>query len=314
MPLSPHPVPWPPPPLCTRQGVRVAAIKTIAKLRREDEELDRYEYSADLAAALSDRTNAGDPSGYVRKAALQVMIPSLPPFEWLSLTTHLGVVTPPLRCRRSVSSTRTSSCASRRFRWSRWRRTWAKWRLRPPPLPPSLPVALPMAPPYRPPFNGAWSRTRGLRAPSRRPSPALPFSPRSAMQAALKDSEWEVRTQAVKVLGSLDSRNFRCHALSRLEAIARGRTGEASSAVRGAASEAILIQSQCHKQGVRPGPKWASEPSMPLDSRSMAVFLRSLWPRGFEEWGFLSVCLYAAACFWCPDAVIEAFACLTFWW
>tara|TARA_B110001452_G_C15155891_1_gene402176 strand:+ start:552 stop:1004 length:453 start_codon:yes stop_codon:yes gene_type:complete len=150
------------------------------------------------------------------------------------------------------------------------------------------------------------------------------------MQAALKDSEWEVRTQAVKVLGSLDSRNFRCHALSRLEAIARGRTGEASSAVRGAASEAILIQSQCHKQGVRPGPKWASEPSrfylpfagqtpsgpadLPLDSRSMAVFLRSLWPRGFEEWGFLSVCLYAAACFWCPDADIEAFARLTFWW
>lgn len=58
------------------QGVRVAAIKTIAKLRREDEELDRY--SADIAAALSDRRNLGDPSGYVRKAALQVLLPPHP--------------------------------------------------------------------------------------------------------------------------------------------------------------------------------------------------------------------------------------------
>ena len=149
----------------------------------------------------------------------------------------------------------------------------------------------------------------------------------TVVNAALDDAEWEVRTQAVKVLGSLDSRNFRCYAQSRLEAIARGRTSEASGAVRGAASEAILIQSQRFRQGVRPGPEEAKEPSwylpfgqgtppgpadLPFDSRSMAVMLRSLWPRGFEEWGFLFVCLYAAACFWCPDAVIETFALLTF--
>lgn len=140
----------------------------------------------------------------------------------------------------------------------------------------------------------------------------------SIVKEALRDPVWEVRTQAVRVLGSLDSRDFRAHARSKLEDIARGSTGENSSAVKGAASEALLIQSQEYRQRPRPAPRDHStdghrpESDLPFDSRSMALLLRSLWPRALDEWGFFFVCLYAAACFWCPNAVMEGIAILTF--